>query len=99
MSRWSLVQKGFVIKATNVVCAFQEDADVYPSGDAYVVVYSVADHESFDCAIEVLYELRKQRLLQKSAVILVGNKQDVVKQTIVSKAGKPSNILAYIHTV
>ena len=63
----------------------QEDADVYPNGDAYVIVFSVIDYDSFDDAIEILNEFQPQQKLQKSAVILVGNKQDVVKQRTVSK--------------
>ena len=63
----------------------QEDADVYPNGDAYVIVFSVIDYDSFDDAIDILNEFRKQEILQTCAVILVGNKQDVVKRRTVSK--------------
>ena len=63
----------------------QEDADVYPNGDAYVIVFSVIDYDSFDDAIEILNEFQPQQKLQKSAVILVGYKLDVVKQRTVSK--------------
>ena len=46
---------------------------------AYVMVYSVADKDSFDEAILTLYELRKNEDSQKSAVILVANKTDMVR--------------------
>ena len=79
----------FTITPLDVGVAPQEDADVYPSGDAYIIVFSVVDIESFDDAVEILYELRKQQILQKTPVILVANKHDVVKQRAVEKEGKP----------
>lgn len=57
-------------------------------GDAYIIVYSVIDHESFDDAVDILHELRKQGLLQQNAVILVANKGDIVRLREVGDEGK-----------
>jgi hypothetical protein len=52
------------------------------------VVYSVADRDSFDDAIDVLYALRKADIFSKSAVILVANKGDMVRNREVSDEGE-----------
>lgn len=49
------------------------------AADAYVVVYSVADKDSFDDAVDVLHELRKKQQLSCAAAILVANKYDIVR--------------------
>jgi Rad/Gem-related GTP binding protein 1 len=66
----------------------QDDPDLIPSGDAYVIVYSVTDYESFDDAVDILHELRKQDLLQHIAVILVANKGDIVRLRQVDAEGQ-----------
>ena len=53
-----------------------------------MVVYSVTDHESFDDAVDLLHELRKQELLQQNAVILVANKGDIVRLREVGEEGE-----------
>ena len=70
------------------MCCIQEEPDLLPPGDAYVVVYSVIDHESFDDAVDLLHELRKRELLQQTAVILVANKGDVVRLREVAEEGQ-----------
>ncbi|ELT87346.1 hypothetical protein CAPTEDRAFT_220080 [Capitella teleta] len=57
----------------------EDDPDFIPSGDAYVIVFSLTDYESFDDAVDLLHELRKQELLQQTAVVLVANKSDIVR--------------------
>ena len=59
-----------------------------PSADAYVVVYSVADRESFDEAIEVLHEIAKDKKRSPPAVILVANKGDIVRNRTVTEDGE-----------
>ncbi|GFS60230.1 uncharacterized protein TNIN_257361 [Trichonephila inaurata madagascariensis] len=48
-----------------------------PFADAHVVVYSVTSRRSFQRALDVL--TRVQRLFRRSAVLLVGNKSDLVR--------------------
>ncbi|GFW57474.1 uncharacterized protein TNCV_543841 [Trichonephila clavipes] len=48
-----------------------------PFADAHVVVYSVTSKRSFQRALDVL--TRIQRLFRRSAVLLVGNKSDLVR--------------------
>ena len=50
-------------------------------------MYSVTDYESFDDAVDLLHELRKQELLQQTAVILVANKRDIVRLRRVEAEG------------
>ena len=57
------------------------------TADAYVVVYSVADKDSFDDAVDVLHELRKKQQLSCSAAILVANKYDIVRNREVEEMG------------
>ena len=54
--------------------------------DAYLMVYSIADHDSFDDAILSLYELRKSTTA--AAVILVANKADMVRHRKVTQEGE-----------
>ena len=58
------------------------------AADAYVVVYSVADKDSFDDAVDVLHELRKKQQLSCAAAILVANKYDIVRNREVEETGK-----------
>ena len=55
---------------------------------AYVMVYSVADRDSFDDAILTLYELRKNEDSKGDAVILVANKMDMVRNRQVAEEGQ-----------
>ena len=56
--------------------------------DAYVVVYSILDRATFERALEILYELRRDPD-KHPAIILVANKSDVVRSRQVSEEGKP----------
>ncbi|XP_055343702.1 GTP-binding protein REM 2-like isoform X2 [Paramacrobiotus metropolitanus] len=53
--------------------------------DAHVIVYSVADRSSFEKAIDILFELKQSEVTKHQAIILVGNKSDLVRARIVSK--------------
>ena len=55
--------------------------------DAYVVVFSILDRATFERALEILYELRRDPD-KHPAVILVANKSDVVRSRQVSEEGK-----------
>ncbi|XP_071038506.1 uncharacterized protein [Parasteatoda tepidariorum] len=48
-------------------------------GDAYIVVYSITDRNSFEKAIDILFKLRDRGCTINKAVILVGNKSDLVR--------------------
>ena len=54
--------------------------------DANLVVYSVTDRLSFQYAQSCLQELRPAK--RHNVVILVANKQDIVRNRIISEEGK-----------
>ena len=61
--------------------------------DAYVVVYSVTDRPSFAYAQSCLADLKRRRKTlprtsATSAVVLVANKQDLVRNRVVSESGR-----------
>ena len=55
--------------------------------DAYVVVYSVEDRNSFETAIDRLFEIRQEDG-REVALILVANKTDLVRTRVVHEDGK-----------
>ena len=57
------------------------------SVDAHVIVYSVADRPSFEKAIDILFELKQMEVTRHHAIILVGNKTDLVRARVVSNEG------------
>ncbi len=63
--------------------------------DAYVVIYAVSDRESFDDAVEILHELKKDKQ-QDEAVVLVANKSDMVRNREVREEG---NVPHFIYTI
>ena len=54
--------------------------------DAYVVVYSVEDRNSFETAIDRLTDIRREHG-QLIALILVANKADLVRTRVVLEEG------------
>ena len=56
--------------------------------DALVIVYSVVDTDSFKKAEEILQYLWRTNSATDKAVILVGNKSDLVRTRVVSIVGK-----------
>ena len=65
---------------------------VHDDVDAYLVVYSVTDSQSFAHACDLLNTLCETGN-QHKAVILVANKCDIVRNRTVQENGKPKNIL------
>ncbi|XP_013777614.1 GTP-binding protein GEM-like [Limulus polyphemus] len=61
------------------------DDEVASSADAYVVVYSVADRDTFEKAIDILFCLRERGYTATQAVILVANKTDMVRSRDVTR--------------
>ena len=59
--------------------------------DAYVIVYSVEDRESFEGAVDRLYTIRNDDP-RSVAVILVANKMDLVRNRIVQDDGTNSTL-------
>lgn len=57
-------------------------------GNAYVIVYSITDHGSFESAAELRIQLRSMRQAEDIPIILVGNKSDLVRCREVSVEGK-----------
>jgi len=61
--------------------------------DAYLVVYSVTDRSSFSYAQTCLADLKRRRKtlappITSSGVVLVANKQDLVRNRVVSESGQ-----------
>ena len=54
--------------------------------DANLVVYSVTDRNSFSYAQACLQDLRPAK--RHNVVILVGNKQDIVRNRVISEEGQ-----------
>ncbi|XP_065501622.1 GTP-binding protein REM 1 isoform X1 [Caloenas nicobarica] len=48
-------------------------------GNAYVIVYSITDRDSFESASELRIQLRRARQAEDIPIILVGNKSDLVR--------------------
>ena len=71
---------------TKTIPIFLGSANIWHTG--LVMVYSVADKDSFDDAILTLYELRKNEDSQRAAVILVANKTDMVRNREVDEEGE-----------
>ena len=73
-----------------LICLSQDawqDVTLYGETDAYIVVYSVTDKETFDEAVDVLYEIRKSPDRSNTAIILVANKNDMVRNRDVTIEG------------
>ena len=63
----------------------QEALDV--EVDAYVLVYSCTDRESFKCASSTLYRLQEEEHSSKT-IVLVANKVDLARKRQVTYEGK-----------
>ncbi len=62
------------------------------TGDAYVVVYSIADRQSFQTAVQLIKSIRDHESINDQSpikrqvpIILVGNKSDLVRKRSVTK--------------
>ena len=62
------------------------------TGDAYVVVYSITDRQSFQTAVQLIKNIREKELSTTPSsikrhvpIILVGNKSDLVRKRSVTK--------------
>jgi len=66
------------------------------SSDAYVVVYSITDRQSFQTAVTLLKQVRESEGSESSPpkrhvpIILVGNKSDLVRKRAVTKESESS---------
>ncbi len=65
------------------------------TGDAYVVVYSITDRQSFQAAVQLIKNIREKELADTEIsikrnvpIILVGNKSDLVRKRAVTKESK-----------
>ncbi|OWA53936.1 putative GTP-binding protein GEM [Hypsibius exemplaris] len=63
--------------------------------DAHVIVYSVADRTSFEKAVDILFELKQSDITKHHAIILVGNKSDLVRARIVATEEGKSTASSY----
>ena len=61
---------------------------LYGEVDAYIIIYSVDDKDTFNDAVDVLHEIRKEKERNNAAVILVANKQDLVKSRHITAQGR-----------
>nr|XP_032813432.1 GTP-binding protein RAD-like [Petromyzon marinus] len=60
------------------------DDELAHAGDAYIIVYSIAERASFERAAEMRIQVRKARQADDVPIILVGNKSDLVRSREVS---------------
>ncbi len=68
----------------------------YESPHGYCVVYSTSDRESFQQAEFYLQKLWRGDSIRTKAVILVGNKTDLVRIRAVSTEGKLTNNILFL---
>ena len=71
------------------LCLFlQEDEHLsLPDVVAYIVVYAMNDRSSFQHAVEILQDIRREED-QGAAVIMVANKSDLVRKRKVNAEGQ-----------
>lgn len=67
---------------------FLQTDDQLDACDAFVVVYSITDRGSFGRAVDALFRLREKGCTANKAVILVGNKSDLVRSRDITEDGK-----------
>ena len=65
-----------------------QEVSLYGEADAYNVIYSVADRETFDDAVDIMYEIRQDPDRERIPIILVANKTDMVRNRLVTQQGK-----------
>ncbi len=65
------------------------------TADAYIVVYSITDRQSFQSAVQLIKNIREKELTDTEIaikrnvpIILVGNKSDLVRKRAVTKESK-----------
>lgn len=58
------------------------------TGDAFIIVYAITDRSSFLRASDLRIKLRCEREADRTPIILVGNKCDLVRCREVSISGK-----------
>lgn len=58
------------------------------TGDAFIIVYAITDRSSFLRASDLRIKLRREREADRTPIILVGNKCDLVRCREVSINGK-----------
>jgi len=78
-------------KACLCLCLQPENCISSYEPHAYCVVYSTVDRASLRCAEETLQCLWKSDTVSSKAVILVGNKTDLVRSRTVTTEGKAQN--------
>ena len=82
----NVIIKLYTYVSHSFIFIFQENVENL-SLDGFMVVYSITDRQSFDIAVEVLKQLRDEVGANK-AIILVGNKTDLVRKRTISADGK-----------
>lgn len=63
------------------------------TGDAFIIVYAITDRSSFLRASDLRIKLRREREADRTPIILVGNKCDLVRCREVSISGKYVKLL------
>ena len=64
-----------------------QEVSQYGDADAYIVVYSVLDRVTFSDAVDVMHDIRKIEDRKNTTIILVSNKQDMVRKKRVTPEG------------
>ena len=77
------------------VSLLQEDEHLsLPDIVAYIVVYAMNDRSSFQHAVEILQDIRREED-QGAAVIMVANKSDLVRKRKVNAEGQFDRCMPY----
>lgn len=85
---------------SNYFVSFQSvDLSNYESPHGYCVVYSTSDRESFQQAKIYLQKLWSDNSISTKAVILVGNKTDLVRIRAVSFEGESRSVYSYYYII
>ena len=75
-----------------------QDYESYGEVEAYVLVYSITDRDSYQHALDMLYEIRRNDQ-RHVAIIMVANKSDLVRSRQVTETGKYFLIIVIIFLI
>ena len=75
---------------------FHNLQDELEKADAFLVVYSCIDKESFTRAKQILSRLQDMDLIRTRPIILVANKIDLARSRAVSAQGEYENCLFFL---
>lgn len=93
------LHKSFAKLIASLNCKLISTQEELEQADAFLVVYSCIDKESFTRAKHILSRLQDMDLLRHRPTILVANKIDLARSRAVSAQGKSKHCLTGAHHV